>query len=229
MIDEILVMNLRRREDKWWFMRGALGVLGFPHRKIVRFKAHDGLDYPDVDALHRAAIVDGFLHFDDFRTKTPQNSAWYWTWVSALRHIQNSNKIALLLIDDAVPLMGWSWLRFQHLTTEAYSHQRHGDFRAIQLSKNTIQRSILLSHKPYSSMLHPGFAGCSDNGVILNAAGARLLLDAHTTSPTAPNQNFLQIAELGVDNPDYFEGLWHTLDQVVNTATFNWEGDVRRI
>ena len=228
MIDEILVMNLQRREDKWWFMRGALGVLGFPHRKIVRFIAQSGLYYPDVDAVHHAAVADGFSHFDNFRTRSPQSSAWFWTWVSALRHICDSNKITLLLIDDATPLMGWSWLRFQHLTAEACRHRRHGDFRAIQLSKNTVQRSRLPSYKPYSSMLHPGFAGCSDNGVILSAAGASLLLEVHTCSPGAPNLNFLKIAELGVDDPDYFKGLWHTLDQVVNTATFSWKSDIRK-
>ena len=236
-IDNVLIMNLQRREDKWLYQLGTLRALDFPMfgdnspwgDTIIRHIAHDGLDYPTTEAVYRAAVADGFPHFDNFRMKTRGIVAWLWTWASALRRVAEMDKTVMLLIDDFMPQFGWSWSRFQALIRECKGEsENHGEFRAIQMRHNLWGQDRRPEYKPHTSMLAKGFHGCSDQSTILTSKGAQLLLDIQATPPFGfPDGDFRKIAQMGVDDSKYYSGLWHTLDMVFAPNYYPWESDLQ--
>ena len=239
MLNQVMVMNIPKNEKRWYYMLGVLMAHGFPMggdsspwgNMIIRFPAHDGLDYPDREAVVEAAITDGFPYFNRFhRMKTRSTVAWCWTWASALRKIVEMNRTVLLLVDDRYPRFGWSYRRLSLLVREcARASHGHGTFRGIQLEACIRAHDIRPPYKPHTSMLHPGFAGCNDNAFILNAEGAKLLLEVHSEPPyDFPLKDILTVAQRGVDDPKYYDGLWHTLEPLVMTKCPRWGSDLGR-
>ena len=209
----VMMMNLKRREDKYWFMLGGLRVLGFHSGyEIIRFNSHDYQDYADVKSLCQAAVDDRFPHFEN----PPDNLyrkflVWSWTYQAALREIAGMDKIVLLLVDDMLPKVHWPAHRLDALVTECSS--REYPFRILQLLPSfDITESV--SHKPHTSMLAKGLAGYTDEGVILSSEGAKLVLDEYSKNPFVhPNTVYRQVGiEQGEDN----YGLWHTLDPIID-------------
>ena len=237
MIDNILIMNLERREDKWWFALGELHALDFPFYgdktlwgdTIIRYIAHDGLDYPDAEAVHRAAVADGFPYFEKFRMEHPNPAAWHWTFASALRHIREMDTTTLLLIDDFFPIQGWTFRRLCKLIEEASGEREsHGEFRGLQLCHSNKAQERRSPYLPHTSMLAKGFAGRADFATVLTGAGADMMLKVHSEPPfDFPDWNFQEVARRGIVDPYYSEGLWHTLDAVVHLGFFGWESDLR--
>ena len=235
MIDHVLVMNLKRREDKWYFLLGALRAMNFPFSGgntpwgdiIIRYLSHDGKDYPDAAAVHRAAVADGFSYFDNFHNRTPAVTAWWWTWASALRTIAEMDKTVLLLIDDFIPQFGWSWNRLRQLVEECRQLKGtgHGDFRGLQLRAN-IAGSLRTIDEPYTSLLAKGFLG-NDNAIVLNRAGALLLLEDHAEPPYwAPDRKLEDLARRGAKDDTYYKGLWHAIDPIFRAGYFPWESNI---
>ena len=101
-LDGVMIINLERREDRYWFAMGALRMLDFDvwdTEKVIRFIAHDGADYPNVESVQKAAINDGFEEFHGLQGHTEGQTAWYWSWRCALRRIIELNKTLLLVVD----------------------------------------------------------------------------------------------------------------------------------
>ena len=118
MIDHVMVMNLKRREDKWFYALGALAVTGFPMHDgtIIRFRSHDSRKYNRASSVIKEAVNDGFPYFAKYtRPHDPLGKrvlAWQWTWASALRRIVRMNRCVMLLIDDFAPAYNWNWKRY---------------------------------------------------------------------------------------------------------------------
>ena len=213
-LDHVMIMNLKRREDKYLFAMGGLGVLGFWGDMVIRFIAHDGQDYPDIESVNKAAVADGFDHFTGITPYNKAHAAWIWTFQSALRYIIEIDKTVLLLIDDYFPKSGWTFLRLKALVGEAnWRGHNHGKFRILQLIKSQTGDEIVNS-TPHTSMLAKRLSGISDCATVLNAAGAELLLRQYKeTLGLIPADVFNRIARRR-DEPEYFYGLWHTLDDI---------------
>ena len=213
-LDHVMIMNLKRREDKYLFARGGLGVLGFWGDLVIRFIAHDGQDYPDIESVHKAAVADGFDHFTDFIAVNKGNAAWHWTFQSALRHITEIDKTVLLLIDDYFPKAGWTFDRLKALVGECHWHgHEHGSFRILQLLGSQTGDEIT-DYTPHTSMLAKGLSGIQDCATVLNAEGAKLLLRQYKETPDLiPADVFNRIARR-CDETEYFYGLWHTLEDI---------------
>ena len=73
-IDYIMLMNLERRIDKWWYALGHLTALNYPVKgnerknpqkpwsdQIIRFISHDGRVYDSTQTVIDAAVDDGWL------------------------------------------------------------------------------------------------------------------------------------------------------------------------
>ena len=213
-LDHVMIMNLKRREDKYLFAMGGLGVLGFWGDMVIRFIAHDGQDYPDIESVNKAAVADGFDHFTGITPYNKAHAAWIWTFQSALRYIIEIDKTVLLLIDDYFPKSGWTFLRLKALVGEAnWRGHGHGTFRILQLLKSQTGDEIVNS-TPHTSMLAKRLSGISDCATVLNAAGAELLLRQYKETPgLIPSGVFNRIARR-CDEPEYFYGLWHTLEDI---------------
>ena len=243
MIDHMIIPNLDRRPERWAYMLGVLDHARFPIRDkniVMRFSSHDGQDYDGLIEVCDAAIADGFDFFEEVKQRPPgiperyqYHAAWYWTWASILRKIiEMKNKTVMFMIDDKVPVWNWDWGRFKRLANELKGSEavdQHGKFRAIQLCPPS--NELLSPHKyEWSSMVGKGLTGDKDFALILNAMGAKLLLDIQAEHPTLfdTSRYITYIARREAEDPKrYFEGLWHTLDGLVCQGYYEHPSDLR--
>ena len=217
-LDCAMILNLKRREDRYWFALGGLKVLQFPDDRIIRFITHDGLDYESVESIQRRMIEDGFAYMEAFEPYSRSTAAWVWSWRCALRRIVEMDQTVLLLIDDFIPKHGWTYERLCYLVDACLREQdEHGPFRILQLL-HTYRGDEKVDHGVYSSMLSKGLAGCQNIANILNAEGAKLLLDIGSQDPLDyPNADFGKLTSRR-DDWDYFYGTWHTLDEICENS-----------
>ena len=235
MVDRVLIMNLRRRTDRWWFALGALGALQFPlsddyswDNLIVRFMAHDGKDYPDDHAVREAAIADGFPHFQNYRRAGRFITAWDWTWISAIRAIAESDKITLMSIDDYVPVPGWTFQRIKRIAAECYDESaEYGGFCGLQLRQN-IRGKNKIEIKPHTSVLQKGFVP-NDQALILSPEGASILLDFFKSTPPygPPDRILKKFAWDLIDNENLSGRFWHVIDPVYKLGYHHWQSDLK--
>ena len=230
MIDHVMIMNLKRREDKWWFALGWLAKLDFPmNETIIRFESHDGELFGSTDAVVNAAVADGFPHLEKERgNEKYRDVAWMWTWSTALREIIEMDKIVLLLIDDTLPV--WSWERLRSLVhhvsvLECGSRDNRNAFKVIQLNKVSYPDRKAREVEIYDPILAKGVEGWSDFGTILNREGAQLLFDDIEDKGGLPPWSFFRFSR----KTERISGLWHTLDDAVELVDpFPWGSDLYR-
>ena len=225
-LDGVMIINLDRCIDRYFFVLGSLRSLEFniypDDGQVIRFSAHDGEDYPDTESVQNAAVADGFKEFRELSGYTKGQTAWYWSWRSALRHIIEIDKTVLLLIDDYVLKPCWLYSRVYNLVSEC-ENDPHG-FRLLQLVRSTFS-DARERHEPYTSNLGKGLSGSNDNGTILNPAGAKLLLDLAAEDPLGPpDVDFGKLARR-LEDPSYAYGIWHTLDDIVEHCTYPFSSD----
>ena len=228
MIEKVVVMNLEKRVDKLYFVMGALQVAGFPvktHKTgvswddfFVRSLSHDGDLYANVDDICTAAIADGFNWFSSYREKAERYSkyvvAWAWTWGSTLRKIAELDKTVMLLIDDITPTYMWAYHRYCLLAGEC---AQDPNFKVLQLRTQADRLPKRLPSVKYlTSLIGRGFMERINHGLILNKAGAEILLEVQAIPPIMyPNADTMKVAKWGQKDQKFFDGLYHTLNHVV--------------
>ena len=241
MIEKIVTINLKRREDKWWFALGTYRQQRIPFGgdsapwgdTIVRFEAHDGREYADLDAIRTAAIADGFPHFDRMLDdNAPRGElALCWSWASALRFIIELDTTALFLYDDYSLLPHWDWDRVSQLVRElADTHP----FKLMQLRPWDFASEFTPQREMFSSNIGHGIGGCCDTCVILNREGAELLFDASIESKHSINKDVLgpppdayrTMRKLGESDTRYCEGVYHTLECIADVTMMQWSSDL---
>ena len=222
MIDHVMLMNLKRRDDKWYFALGNLQHAGFRLNRVIRFHSHDGLDYDSTDAIIKAAVADDFPYFVNYNDEDNKlrraQLCWFWTYVSALRDIVRMNKRVMLLIDDVLPVRDWSWDRLCALTEECIkADKREGrSFRGIQLRHACNPTRRLPKIEIYSSVVSEGLYGLNENGYILSKSGADMFLNVY--EEVFPLEIIFItefISKRGVTNKRYRSGFWTVLDEVI--------------
>ena len=220
MIERVYVLNLDRHADRWHFMLGVLQSLNFPLEIVRRLKAMDGKDYDSVQAVNEAAAADGFSYFldPDYQVEkyetTPPNKfmvAANWSYARAWRSIAKYGEEVMLLIDDHQPIFGWDYYRFDRLV----EHLRWVDkqkFRLLQLQPQPMPYIDALFNRPaFDSILRRDIGGVGDTGLIMNKAGAELLLELHPRYGIT--DKCLDI--LSQQDRDVQQGCWHTVEPLV--------------
>ena len=238
MIDHVMLMNLERREDKWYFALGALRACDFPFsgdnapwgNTIIRFLSHDAEDYEDIELLIDAASADGFTYFERYPWRDEQGKrtlAWLWTWHGALREIANmDDKIVMLLIDDFLPKSNWTYGRFRKLVRECHA-TKILPFKGIQLRTSDRAEYVYPNQFAYTSCLRQGFYSSNNNAFILSSMGALLLLE--TSIEVFPKDSVHSVyveASKQANDVDRRQGFWSTLDDIVDMGYYSWESDL---
>ena len=54
---DVMVSNLDRRRDRWFYCLGWLRALGVSEDRIIRFNAHDGKDYDSRESARADAMA----------------------------------------------------------------------------------------------------------------------------------------------------------------------------
>ena len=233
MIDRIIIPNLKRREDKWYFTLGALHHAGLNVNRedfIIRHIAHDGKDYRDDIQVRDAAIADGFdgfTRFDGQHNRLPVgNMAWFWTWNSVMRKIAEMPKEwkVLYLIDDVYPAPNYTWERINKLAQEVVQMQGHGKFRGLQLHQDMRARE----YRPAaplinSSVLSYGWMSRSDVALLLNAECAEILMNVFSDfqrGPKTAHNVIMAVANRGCKDDNFYKGFWHTTENVFTHSSY---------
>lgn len=219
-LDRVMLINLDRREDKYWFAMGVLLHLGYHRELIERFSAHDGQAYKSVKDVHDAAIADGFPIFAEWESSRKTQAAWFYTWCCALREIADKDKTTLLLIDDILPKPFWTYDRMSMLVGNCYTLDE--SFRIIQLMYTRFAHELYDPHQHYNTILAKGLAGSGDQANIFSPSGAAHLLDVCTKSHCPKTSHgSLEILFYSSDQT----GLWHTIDEICG-GLFGWDSDL---
>ena len=233
MIDRIIIPNLRRRENKWHFLLGALHHAAVDLKEkdlIVRHIAHDGRDYQNTLEVRDAAIADGFKYFVNYdeyaHGLSTTRMAWLWTWNSAMRTIAEmpSESIALFLIDDVYPEPNWKWGRINRLAHEVVHAKGHGEFKGLQLHQD-IDSTEYRPPDPLInfSILSHGWVGISESALLLAPPGAEILMEVFASfkkGPTTGHDIIKEIGVLGTKDDKFYKGFWHTIETVFNDRSF---------
>ena len=210
-------------------MLGALSSLNIRHDMVYRFIAHDGIAYESIDAVIKAAIADGFDYFDGYRWMTDQRRiAWCWSWASVMRYVIQLDQTVMFLLDDQIPIPGWTYERLCYLIDEA---DNYNQMKMIQLNADT----TVNSESAVTSMLGKGisFKGGTDFGLILRPAGAEMLLDAQRipVKDGAPPHDFpfkdLDRIYRQQFHFDCVTGVYHTIAPVVQPSNYPFSSDLR--
>ena len=193
-IREILITNLKRREDRKYAMLGHLQTpkINADRHRIRFLQSHDGRDYDSSESVVEAAVADGF---DQFAEQLPKHDlektrwAQHWTWCSALREIATPpNLIAggrepelptLLLIDDMRLLINFCHLEF----VVEQAMELPGPFHALQLYSYQLPWDSIPQTPSVDGFLQEGVGGRGDYGTVLMVSGAEMLLEAHFSEP----------------------------------------------
>ena len=228
MINKVVVMNLERRIDKFFFVAGGLRVSGFPIEHsynfdwddfLVRSISCDGESYVDAESVCKDAVDNGFKYFPEHLSAFDPTKerkylcAWAWTWARTLREIAERDETVMLLIDDTTPAFLWTYERYCRLADEPMPTP----VKAIQLATQIDRLPCKMPPVNYfNSILGTGFMGSIDHGLILNRSGAELLLEVQAMEPfMGPANDLRKITEWGLADKRYFDGLYHTLDFVI--------------
>ena len=244
MIEATVLINLRRRADKYFYALGALRALDFPFvkatmenpggRHIIRFNAQDGLDYPSLDAITDAAVADGFphlVHLAGIIARISKGSertifAFNWSIVSALRYVCELKMPVLLLLDDMLPTYRWPYPRIKRLVAEAL--RLKPSFRALQLGifANNFVQTQKYEYEIVTSQFAPGFISGFDGGYYLAPEGAKFLYDVYLNPPHQHSiQKIEYITRRSLKRPEFSEGLWRVVEPVIEPL---WEYDSDR-
>lgn len=189
-IEEILVLNLRDRPDRYHAVRGALHAAGAPQNRIKRWGAIPASDYGNIETLVGEAVKDGFPEFETlFEGKNPgrlPKIGQFWSYCQMLRYIVERNITAVILYDDRY-ITNWSQLAGTYMCMRNIEQYPNNDFKILQLEYYydfthkivNIYTNPDKYAKPYPMMpfVLQGPLGGSENAMLYRPEGAKFFLE----------------------------------------------------
>ena len=240
-IDNVILMNLDRREDKYQFALGVLHVLGFPTVSngvdgvVKRWVAYDGNDYDSVESVQKAAVDDGFDELGIIESKAYFNNAhiaWCWTWRSVLRSISLGTDVVLLMIDDFLPTWTWNWHRIDKMYKWLYSDDEwRNDVHGVDLIqlchfvRGDETDSLFKKFPTDGIVVEKGLCGICDAALILSPKGAEMLLEYGRKYPYGDPEVIFSDMLKDQSSNGIMKGVWHTIDNVVE-PNHTWDTDL---
>ena len=123
---QVLVMTLKHRPDRYWYMLGMLGAMKFPFHKCHTVMGKYWGDYETFDLMVKSAIEDGFTWFERYKgVDVMDYRAGYlgnlWSACRCLRYISEQNHPYLITEDDRIFTVDWGEMlrRFKALPQDA--------------------------------------------------------------------------------------------------------------
>ena len=219
-IEKVVVINLPRRTDRYWFMKSNLLTQGVPADVIEFYPARDGKDYDSCREIIEAAAADGFPSFlrDITDGDERESFAYYWNWACILRDIIENDRLVMVILDDRPLQLSWD-----HLDETVKSLQQQYPFKILQLGWWLNDEEYLERGKATDVVGH-GIQCYGEYGVVLSRDGAIQLLKICEDSQwwITPEVAFYEMRKLN----DQI-GLFHMLDQAVSMSGQEWGEDLR--
>ena len=218
-IEKVIVINLPRRKDRYWFMKSNLMTQGVPDDKIEFYPARDGKDYGSCEEIIEAAAADGFPSFlrDITDGDERESFAYYWNWACILRDIIENDRLVMVVLDDRPLEISW-----QKLTETVKSLQQQYLFKILQLGwwledEDNLDRGEAVPGVTFGIQCH------GEYGTVLSAEGAALLLKLVEDSSWWAS---LEVAFYEMRNLADQTGLFQMANQAVGYANQDWGEDL---
>ena len=227
-IEKVYFLNIPRRLDKYYAAIGSLLTLGVPESCIERFPGEDASQYETNYDVCKAAIADGFTHFE-----TMFDDEWLdsghemvgrgslcclWSMQKMHRTIADKNKTVIAMTDNYV--LPYRFDKLNEIISPL------SDLRVLQLSHwdKSLYSQIFpdseIRQMDYYPNLHPrddrlsiGLAGIGDTGLIVSQQGSIDTLKWCSEYPkmyvelmywyVAKNKNTLGCYSLNYSHPKY--------------------------
>ena len=220
-IDEIIVLNLKREARRKGFMIGALDTMDVPMDRVRFWEATDRHDFNnDLKTVATAAIDDGFPQFKLYITGTDDNQirspgeghagilAQAWSYHQILRYVSTNNVNAMVLYDDRV--LKFKFPFYANLFKYAAGIWDQ-PFKFFQLEHYDIMNFLPTPQKIHHTIPYMvrGPIGGSENAMMFSPDGARFFLDFM-------ERNFqgnieLTLAYLSQMDAEKRDGIWSTI------------------
>lgn len=182
---QVVYNNLDRQPERHLYMRGMLRGLGAEEEQIVRLASKDSQAYSNSKSeVCKAAMQDGFSFFEAplrklelFPRSHPGEFAWLWTYCRSLRHIIDSGKISLLMIDDFT--LRRTWWEFRDLVGSVDDPLKILQVESWFPYEEEVYEDIIVPPRylrRYNNELYYGLLGAGDSCLIFSPAGAELML-----------------------------------------------------
>ena len=109
---QVLVMTLKHRPDRYWYMLGMLDTMKFPFHKCHTVMGKYWKDYENVDKIAESAIEDGFPWFERFKGRDGKSyrggyMGYLWSACRCLRYISQHDHPYLITEDDRKFVADW--------------------------------------------------------------------------------------------------------------------------
>ena len=185
-IEKVLILNLKKRPDRFWTCYGALMATGTPMDRVMRVEASPGIDFKDKDALVRAATEDGFPEFERIVRELPADDPNYqlelniksqaWDYCRMLRYLKDTNQSGLILYDDRYVK---NWENLESLYKSLLRSQSRNDTFILQLDYyfSASLNQKMRRKRGYFPYIKQGPRSSSENAMLYSAAGAEWFLE----------------------------------------------------
>lgn len=241
-VDRVIILNLERREDKFFYMLGALQTAGFPFNDyfvdghpedewdefLIRFLSCDGLGFDSCDAIVDDALHHGFTCFSKFNCHElhPEKDwrfayAVTYTWYRVLNKIAQQDFTCMVLYDDVIPHVGWTYTDFMFLTSLAVER---GNFKMLQLKAYPFSQPYPQSQEPE---IGDGFLIYDDLAFVISPEGAKSLLPQFSLDRVNAHLYIdSEVANCLYDNSPN-SGYYHTKPKVLHQTEYFFNSDIQ--
>ena len=236
LINEVIILNLKRRPDRKCAMLGHLTTykIDVPINRVHFLPANDGSAYESVKEVIDAAAADGFPQYEKIVRDHPHfgaksRIATDWSWCQAMRYISNSPfihpwtqdfppPIVLFMYDDM--RLKYNFHRLEQVVQMVL--ERPGPFYALQLHCYSWPWDPEPENYWLDGFLQEGFGGRGDYGLVLSPEGAKRLLDFHFQNPFDTVNNDLAILSKPGERKT---GFYSVRNNLVDASNYNFSND----
>ena len=218
MTERVIVINLPFREDRRHYMTGHLETVGVPAGCIDFFPAKYGGDYENSRAVQAAAEADGFPFLNRHPNNDPRaknHNAYNWTWAQILRNITQTAMTALVILDDYLLRVDWSSL----CMCTVFLNRTQSEFKILQIGWQNLWEDDNIRIDLVSSFVARGIRSYGDYATILNAEGAKLILERMEKRPSCNmERHFYNLSRFEKNKT----GLFHMVESKAIGSPMKW-------
>ena len=232
-IERVIVHNLPHRLDRKFFMTGHLHTVGVPPSQLEFYPCEYHGDYESAESIIETAVSDGFDEFgnEQFKRWLSAPHAKFmlvrlWMNASVFRKVAASDVNTLVMIDDAVLYIKFSYL--SHIVCNLC--EDFPPFYCFQIThfinandEKWMMKKGLNNYEPpdiLNGFVARGFGGMGNTALVLSPQGASIMLeDLLERACCTENQpaDFMKNRDI--------KGFFHALEPLASHAPVDWNED----
>ena len=179
----------------------------------------------------QAAVADGYRVFSRYdgnhKRMLANQMALMWTWNSVMQRvvdIKDNRCMVLVLLDKVIPAPNYGAERIHGIAERIRQIDSDGTFCGLQLNRDVDDHGYIpFDDRPNATILRKGWIGRSCLALLVSPRGAQLLQDVFAEfefGPESIHDVIMEIGRRGCKESEFYEGWWHTTEDVFENCTF---------